>query len=352
MGRLTEVRAQLDELCAVSTPGGSCRIVVWGPKGGSTKTTTAAALLNELSGRLAGLLVGVDANPDLRNLTQRLGMQQSRVPGRLYTLAQDPSAIRYLADWAPYLDRVGRIHLLHNDNVPNREVQALTEAQYTAAFDLLARYAEVQIIDLGQSGCHPSSTAAFRSADQLLIALPADAGVLRLATNALTELVDAGHGELLSRATVVLTVTQPRFQKDLYRAADQYLNGRVGDILVVPYDRHVGARCETSVFDKLTAPTRLAYAAMTRHVLASIRQHGATDRLVDTAGAPNAHSTATGCVPEWKQGWSVPIAAPVRARHELAATGRSEMQPGVAPSLSPEPLPTWVTRTKLPGAGR
>lgn len=313
MGNLTEVRSQLDQLCAESMPGGSCRVVVWGPKGGSTKTTTTAALLNELSGRLVGMLAGVDANPDLRNLTQRLGLRQSHVPGRLYTLAQDPSIVRYLADWATYLDRVGRIHLLHNDNVPNRQVQGLTEAQYSSVFELLARYAEIQVIDLGQSASHPSSRAAFLSADHLVIALPADAAVLRLATNALTELVDAGHGGLLSRATVVLTVTQPRIRPEVYRTAEQFLSGRVGHVQVVPYDRRVGARYETTAFDKLAAPTHLAYAELTRNVLISIREQAATagvfagvQRAANTemipVESPTQHHHYAGQVPEWTDG--------------------------------------------------
>ncbi|MDQ2738148.1 MAG: hypothetical protein M3Y35_05935 [Actinomycetota bacterium] len=347
MSALSEVHQQVDELCAVSMPGGACRVAVWGPKGGSTKTATTAALLKELDQRLVGMLAGVDANPDLRNLTQRLGLGQSHVPGRLYTLAQDPAVVRYLADWAGFLDRVGRIHLLHNDNVPNSEVQTLTQNDYTAVFDLLARYAEIQVIDLGQSAHHPSSRAAFRTADHLVIALPADAAVLRLATSALNELAEAEHGDLLSRSTVVLTLTQPRIRPEVYLAAEQFLTNRVGHVQVVPYDRRAGAAYEATNFQRLAISTRLAYAQMTRHVLSAIRGHAAavSGELMpsDPVLEHPEHARHAGPVPEWREGWTTP-AIPTAPQTFYAPTSST---PG--PASVPVVLPDWATTPSSPG---
>lgn len=353
MGAVNEVDADLTALCATSLPGGSCRVAVWGPKGGGTRTSTAAAILSVLDGRLVGMLAGVDANPDLRNLTQRLGLGPSKVPGRLQTLAQDPSVIRYLADWAAYLDRVGRIHLLHNDNVPGSAVHRLTEPQYRAVFDLLARYAEVQVIDLGQSPFHPASRAALETADHLVVALPADSAVLRLAADALDELAAAGHGKLLGRATVVLTVTQQRVKPAAYQPAVDWLTGRVGHVQVVPFDRRVGAGYDHTDTSKLAPKTVLAYRAVTRHVLATVRTGAGPDSPgAIPAESPGQHATPSGRVLAWQPTWTTPPAVTTRrAPADAAPLPAPDIALAPAPPAAREPLPplpAWASRAPEP----
>lgn len=350
MNAVVEVISELDALCATAMPGGSCRVAVWGPKGGGTRTTTAAAILSVLDGRLVGMLAGVDANPDLRNLTQRLGLGASTVPGRLHTLAQDTSVIRYLADWSTFLDRVGRIHLLHNDTVPGPLVHSLTTEQYRAVFDLLARYAEVQVIDLPQSPFHPSSRAALATADHLVVALPADAAVLRLATDAMDELAAAGHGRLLSRATVVLTVTQQRVKPAAYQQALDYLTGRVGDVQVVPFDRRVGAGFDHTDTAKLAPRTSLAYRKIVRHVLASIRGNSSENPEVIPPESPRQHSHHSGQVPTWQPAWQTPEHQPAQVIPP-ESPGRDAVDTVKEPKPAPQAiLPPWANRVpKGPG---
>lgn len=324
---LTEVRAELDGLCSVSMPGGSRAVAVWGQKGGASKSTTAAAILHELSDRLVGMLAGVDADPNRGTLTTRLGLGDSHVPGRLYTLAQDPSVVRYLADWSGYLDRVGRIHVLHNDGVQTRQIKTLTEAQYRAVFDLLARYAEIQIIDLGLSALHPSSQAALRKADHLVITVPADSSVLRVTADALAELNDAGFGDLLSRCTVVITHTQARIKPAVYRQLVEFLTGRVGHVQVVPYDKNAGAGVAAIRWNKLAGGTRLAYAQLTHHVLYSLRQTGLNGEVIppESLNPPVQPAQPPLADASWK-----PPTDQLTSDH---------------PSAPQEALPDWATRT-------
>ena len=126
---LAEVLEDLDDLFAVTWQGAR-QVTVIGPKGGGTKTSTVAAVLHLLSDRVVGMLVGVDGNADKGTLTQRMGLVSSQVPSRLLTLAEQPSSVQYLVDLSAYLDRVGRVHLLHNDGVASRDVDRLTREQH------------------------------------------------------------------------------------------------------------------------------------------------------------------------------------------------------------------------------
>lgn len=332
MGALSEVHGELDRLCAVSVPGGSGSVAVWGHKGGAAKTTTAAGIMHELSERLVGMLVGVDANPERGNLTQRLGLSESHVPGRLFTLAQDPAVVRYLADWAGYLDRVGRIHLLHNDSVPVRAVSTLTEAQYTAVFDLLARYAEIQVVDLGLSALHPASRATLRRVDHLVVTVPADSSVLRLATEALDELAYEGHGNLLSRATVVITQTQ-RFHPRVYRELVDFLTGRVGHVQLVPYDRAAGPGVSAVRWNRLGNTTKLAYAQITRHVLKSLHQAARGYEDIPSTAFPESTAAAAGQHHHGRQVW---MSRPTDCGQPT--------NPQPAEPIAPASLPSWATR--------
>ena len=206
-----ELSAALQELEALlaATPQGARQVTVIGPKGGGTKTSTVAAVLHLLSDRVVGMVVGVDCNADKGTLTQRMGMASSQVPSRLLTLAQNPSTVQFLLDLSAYLDRVGRIHLLHNDGVPSRQVDRITREQYSELLVLLSHYAEITFVDTGTSMVHPSTLAALDGADHVVIAAAAEPPALQITTEGVAELVDLGYGPLISRSTIVATVTDP-----------------------------------------------------------------------------------------------------------------------------------------------
>ena len=265
---LSAALRELDELLAV-TPQGAHQVTVIGPKGGGTKTSTVAAVLHLLADRAAGMLVGVDCNADKGTLTQRMGLARSQVPSRLVTLAQDPSAVQCPVDLSAYLDRVGRVHLLHNDGVPSRDVDLISRAQYTELLVLLSRYAEITFVDTGTSMVHPSTLAALDRADHVVIAAAAEPPALQITTEGVAELVDLGHGPLISRSTMVATVTDPAARPAAYAQGVDFFAARCGQVQVVPYDRAAGA-VGAIRWNRLRPATELAYARVSGHLMRSL----------------------------------------------------------------------------------
>ena len=265
---LAESLEDLVDLFAV-TPQGSRQVTVIGPKGGGTKTSTVAAVLHLLSDRVVGMLVGVDCNADKGTLTQRMGLVSSQVPSRLLTLAKQPSSVQYLVDLSAYLDRVGRVHLLHNDGVASRDVDRITREQYDELLVLLSRYAEITVVDTGTSMVHPSTLAALDRADHVVIAAAAEPPALQITTEGVAELVALGYGQLIAESTMVATVTDPAARPDAYAQGVDFFAARCGHVQVVPYDRAAGA-VGSIRWNTLRPATEVAYARIAGHVARSL----------------------------------------------------------------------------------
>lgn len=339
---LTAVLRELDELCAV-TPQDSRQVTVIGPKGGSAKTSTVAAVLHLLSERVVGMLVGIDCNADRGTLTQRLGLPESQVPSRLLALAQDPSTVQYLMDLSGYLDRVGRVHLLHNDGVPSLDVDGITREQYTAVLRLLSRYAEITIVDTGTSMVHPSTLAALDHADHVVIAAAADPPALQVTAEGVAELVNLGYGPLISRSTMVATVTDASVRPDTYAQGADFFAARCGNIQVVPYDRWAGA-VGAIRWGSLRPPTKLAFARVTGHIMRSLvpASEEASDRNRDVVGKIHRESLVSRWAPlvrEPIKGVGAPFRPPdiqtAEEGHMVGAAGPA----GVDPETQ---LPDWA----------
>jgi len=272
---LAEALEDLDDLFAV-TPQGARQVTVIGPKGGGTKTSTVAAVLHLLSDRVVGMLVGVDCNADKGTLTQRMGLVSSQVPSRLLTLAKQPSSVQYLVDLSAYLDRVGRVHLLHNDGVASRDVDRITREQYDELLVLLSRYAEIAVVDTGTSMVHPSTLAALDRADHVVIAAAAEPPALQITTEGVAELVALGYGQLIAESTMVATVTDPAARPDAYAQGVDFFAARCGHVEVVPYDRAAGA-VGSIRWNRLRPATEVAYARIAGHVARSLRLSPSTE---------------------------------------------------------------------------
>ena len=339
-----ELSAALQELEALlaATPQGARQVTVIGPKGGGTKTSTVAAVLHLLSDRVVGMVVGVDCNADKGTLTQRMGMASSQVPSRLLTLAQNPSTVQYLLDLSAYLDRVGRIHMLHNDGVPSRQVDRITREQYSELLVLLSHYAEITFVDTGTSMVHPSTLAALDGADHVVIAAAAEPPALQITTEGVAELVDLGYGPLISRSTIVATVTDPGARPEAYTKGVDFFAARCGHVQIVPYDRAAGA-VGAIRWNRLRAATELAYARIAGSITRALipAREAAADRNSPFSPGIRRESAAS----RW-----APLAADVSevpdGNHE-PETPRPSPGRLIAASETPradsvQPLPAWA----------
>lgn len=281
---LVEAEARLDD----GLRGGflTCPLVaVIGAKGGGGKTTTAAALLHLLGqhDRVAGMLLGIDANPDVGDLVERVGITASRVPERLVDFAAAPDAVRHPVDWAPLLDITGRIHVLHNEGVASTRIEALLADQWRAALSRARRFSSMLVVDTGTALRHPSSIATIDEATSLVIATRADPLAIDKTAHAVAELVQDGHNDLVSRATVVLTAVDKGVKPEAYAEGMAFLASRVAAVTVVPYDKAAGAVGPIG-FAAAAPATRLAWMSVLDSVVGDLRaRQGAPASLTDQA---------------------------------------------------------------------
>ena len=242
MGRrktVAQEAAALDATLAEQPLSGSPVIVVIGPRGGAGKTTASAALLNLLGQefRVAGMLLGVDANPDSGDLLGALGLPASRVPGRLVDFIERPERVVHPSDWEPLLDVVGRVHLLHNDGVPAARLDQLAVPMVRTGLEHARRFAAVTVVDTGTSAVHPLTVGSLWHAAHLVVACRADQRSLRATARTLSDLVESGLGGLVARATLLIRLVEPSPRAQQWRADAEFFTGRVGRVVEVPYDR-------------------------------------------------------------------------------------------------------------------
>lgn len=273
----------------------SCPLVaVIGAKGGGSKTTTAAALLHLLGqrDRVAGMLLGIDANPDVGDLVERVGITSSRVPQRLVDFAAAPDAVRHPVDWAPLLDITGRIHVLHNEGVASSRIEALTTEQWRAALARARRFSSMLIVDTGTAIRHPSTVATIDQATSLVIATRADPLAIDKTAQAVAELVQDGYDDLVSRATVVLTAVDKSAKPEAYGDGMAFLASRVATVIVAPYDKAAGAVGPVN-FAVAAPATRLAWMGVLEAVVADLRARQAAPAALTESmhtGRINAHT--------------------------------------------------------------
>lgn len=271
-------------------------IVVVGPKGGGTKTTTSASLLHQLGmgDRVAGMLLGVDANPDVGDLLEKLGVRESRAQRRFTDYALEPGVVQRPADWGYFVDVIGRVHVLHNQGVPSSRIEQVEAGQYIEALSWARQFAAMMVVDGGTSLLHPSSVATVGQATSLVIATRADPLALNKSSQSIAEMVAAGFGDLVARSTVVLTETDKNANVAEYGKGRDFLAARVARVIVVPYDSAAGAVGAVR-WKQLKLATRLALTEVLASVLGDVR--GRTG-LMPAAG-PSVHGQLVDAGAAW-----------------------------------------------------
>ena len=143
-------------------------ISVISPKGGVGKTTISFVLGNLLASQLRLRVIAIDANPDFGTLAS-LAEDDRRSSRSLGDLLADHHQIGSPAELHPYVSRLSSgLHLL---GAPaDAEVMAqLTPGLYGRLLDILERFYEVLILDLGTGITDPIAQFAVQRADQSVV---------------------------------------------------------------------------------------------------------------------------------------------------------------------------------------
>lgn len=335
---LATATAQLDATLTDWPIAGNPIVTVIGPRGGSTKTRTAAGIAHVLGQgfRVPGMLLALDGNPDYGDLMEVFGLT-SRVPARLVDFLDDPSRVKHPADWGSFLDVTGRVHVLHNQDVRAERVEAATRQQFEAALRVIRQFAAVTVVDGGTSLVRPWARATLPETAHLVVACRADPIALHTTSKTLAEVVAAGHGHLVDRATVVATVVDQHARPEAYSEGLDFLRSKVGAVHVVPYDRAAGAVGPVR-WDRTTVGHQTAMVRIVSGIVTDLQQHAA---LPDSLPV-NAYRADPGqLIPAWPVVEESIPPAPVAYTPPAAADGPNmgwQPDQGSGYSLPPQPV--------------
>lgn len=241
-------------------------IAVVSPKGGVGKTTCTFLVGNLLAEALNLRVVAVDANRDF---------------GTLASLAPDSLRVeRSLADMLPHLDHMDSFSdvLAYVSQLPSglhvlaapeqAEVMAvMTPESYGDLLDLLGRFYEVVLLDLGTGIVDPLAQFGIRRADQaLLVTTPeyvtADKvlGALRY-LNTAAGWDSGGDEESLNRKrlSVVLNRAPSEHSGDRQVIEAAFRRFGIGRHVTIPYDDRLRVMLDSATYslDELDRSTRL-----------------------------------------------------------------------------------------------
>jgi putative peptide zinc metalloprotease protein len=143
-------------------------IAVVSPKGGVGKTTTTFLIGNLLSARARARVVAVDANPDFGTLAA-LAPDEVRSERSLADLLPRVEEVETAPELRPYMSCLPTgMHLLAAP--ADAELMAVIGADgYDRLLDLLSRFYDIVILDLGTGITAPVSQWAVGRADQLIV---------------------------------------------------------------------------------------------------------------------------------------------------------------------------------------
>jgi MinD-like ATPase involved in chromosome partitioning or flagellar assembly len=230
-------------------------IAVVSPKGGVGKTTCTFLVGNLLAEALNLRVVAVDANRDF---------------GTLASLAPDDARVdRTLADLLPHLDHIDSVSdvLAYVSQLPSglhvlaapeqaEVMAAMTPETYGDLLDLLGRFYEVVLLDLGTGIVDPLAQFGIRRADQaLLVTTPeyvtADKvlGALRY-LNAEAGWDSGGVEESLNRKrlTVVLNRAPSERSGDRQVIESAFRRFGIGRHVTIPYDDRLRVMLDSATY--------------------------------------------------------------------------------------------------------
>jgi MinD-like ATPase involved in chromosome partitioning or flagellar assembly len=241
-------------------------IAVVSPKGGVGKTTCTFVVGNLLAEALNLRVVAVDANRDF---------------GTLASLAPDASrSDRSLADLLPHVDRIDSVSDvfayvsqlrsgLHVLAAPEQAevMAAMTPEAYGDLLDLLGRFYEVVLLDLGTGIVDPLAQFGIRRADQALLVTTPEyvtaekvLGALRY-LNAEAGWDSGGSEESINRRrlTVVLNRAPSERSGDRQVIESAFRRFGIGRHVTIPYDDRLRVMLDSATYslDSLNRETRL-----------------------------------------------------------------------------------------------
>lgn len=226
-------------------------------KGGVGKTTVAALLGLVLAAHRSERIVTADFNPDAGTLAERL--LAHRPPGTIAHLAQAAEHLDTVVQLATQVGHTDRLDVVASTLDPS--AAELDQGSYRAVLNLLDRFYQVVVLDLGTDLMHPASHVALARSDCVVVVgtFAAD-GASRARTT--VEWLEALHGErLVGRVVAALCGHRSSSAVD-HDAIRSYFAGHCAAVVDVPLDAHLaaGGRVELGSLEQATLDAALTLA--------------------------------------------------------------------------------------------
>jgi MinD-like ATPase involved in chromosome partitioning or flagellar assembly len=243
--RETAVDQRLARIAPMSRPN---TIAVVSPKGGVGKTTLSFVLGNLLASELHLRVVALDANPDFGTLAALAG-DEYRSSRSLADLLADAARLESPAELHPYVSRLpSGLHIL---GAPaHAEVMAqVTPGLYGRLLDLLERFYEVVILDLGSGVTYPLVQFVIQRADQSVVVATPD-----WVTS--TGVLAALRYLQLDRGALVLNQAPTRRGAAARAAIIEETLGRQSAVprATIPYDRRLRMMLDSGTYELAGLP--------------------------------------------------------------------------------------------------
>jgi MinD-like ATPase involved in chromosome partitioning or flagellar assembly len=268
---------EVDSALASAVPATRTNVIaVVSPKGGVGKTTTTFVVGNLLAESLNRRVIAIDANRDFGTLSS-LAPDAVRSRHSLADLLPHTAHIDSVSDVLPYVSQLrSGLHVLAAPE--QAEVMAeMTPEAYGSLLDLLSRFYEIVLLDLGTGIVDPLAQFGIRRADQALLVTTPEFVTAEKVLGALRYLsAEAGWNsgpeeESLNRKrlTVVLNRAPSEGSGDRKVIEDAFRRLGIAQHVTIPFDDRLRVMLDSATYDLggLGLDTRLPIKSLGRSVV-------------------------------------------------------------------------------------
>src|SRR5215210_3119392 len=260
---------QRELVATVKTPISGCRKVAFiSRKGGVGKTTTCLLAGHTFATYRGDRVIALDGNPDAGTLGHRLRRETTAT---VTNLLADAGEIERYADIRGYTSQAGtRLEVVAADDDP-RITQAIGEAEFGRAIELLERHYNLVCLDTGTGVLDSATRGILDASDQIVVVIAPSLDGERAASSTLDWLKENGYRRLVDGAVgVVNGVRAATTALDLDRVEGHFA-ARCRATVRIPWDRHLETGAETLV-EELASDTRQAYLELAAAIAVGFAQ--------------------------------------------------------------------------------
>jgi putative peptide zinc metalloprotease protein len=256
VGPSTTERRRQELIARVKTPIRGCRKVAFiSRKGGVGKTSTCLLAGHTFAAHRGDRVIALDGNPDAGTLGHRVRRETT---ANLTSLLADATRIARYADIRAFTSQSAtRLEVVASDDDP-RITQAVGEAEFRQAIELLERHYNLVCLDTGTGVLESATRGILKAADQIVVVSAPSLDGARAASSTLDWLEANGYRHLVETGVAVINAVRATHGLVDLNRIESHFADRCRTCLRIPSDPHLEIGAEASL-DELRPETRQAY---------------------------------------------------------------------------------------------